>query len=48
MGGRGRGQGTGTGEVVLDSALVGIRSDVLARVLSLVRKSCDPTIGSAP
>lgn len=48
MGGRGRGQGTGTGEVVLDSALVAIRSDVLARVLRLVGKSRDPTIGSAP
>lgn len=46
--GRGQGQGAGTGKVVLDSLLRAVRSDVLARIISLMEKLCDPVIGSAP
>lgn len=46
--GRGQGQGAGTGKVVLDSRLRAIRSGVLARIISLMEKLCDPVIGSAP
>lgn len=35
-------------KVVLDSLLRAIRSDILARIISLMEKLCDPVIGSAP
>lgn len=44
----GKARGAGTGEVILDSALGAIGSDILARTISLMARSHDPAIGSAP